>query len=67
METMIVGFFLGIIGFGFFTYGRKQQAPVPLCVGIALFVIPYFIKNLTLLIIVGIGLILLPILLRNRF
>lgn len=67
METMIVGFFLGIIGFGFFTYGRKQQAPVPLCVGVALFVIPYFIKNLMLLIIVGIGLILLPILLRNRF
>ena len=65
METMIVGFFLGIIGFGFFTYGRKQQAPVPLCVGIALFVIPYFIKNLTLLIIVGIGLVLLPTFIRR--
>lgn len=67
MEVLVVGFFLGIIGFGFFTYGRKQHAPVPLCVGIALFVIPYFIKNISLLIAVGIGLMFLPFLLRNRF
>jgi len=67
MEIMIVGFFLGIIGFGFFSYGRKQQAPVPLCVGIALFALPYFIKNVPLLIASGISLMALPILLRNRW
>lgn len=35
----------GAIGLGYFTYGKKQRAVVPLFVGIALFIFPYFITN----------------------
>jgi len=50
----------GAIGLGFFTYGRKQQAVVPLFAGIALIVFPYFIPNLFILIITGIAIVLMP-------
>jgi hypothetical protein len=39
----------GSIGAGFFIYGRKQKAVVPLCVGVALCVFPYFIGNVYVL------------------
>lgn len=50
----------GSIGLGFFIYGRKQQAVVPLAVGIALFVAPYVIANVYLLVLVGVVLVALP-------
>jgi hypothetical protein len=34
----------GSIGFGFFLYGRKQRAIVPLTCGLALMVFPYFVR-----------------------
>jgi len=33
----------GGLGVGYFSYGRKQKAIVPLLLGIALFIFPYFI------------------------
>jgi hypothetical protein len=54
------GMLFGAIGLGFLTYGRKQKAVVPLFVGIALFIIPYFVSNTFLLVIVGIALMALP-------
>jgi len=50
---MIGAFLFGALGLGFFTYGRKQRAIVPLCTGVALFIFPYFMPNITLLLIVG--------------
>lgn len=58
--TLLWGVIFGSVGFGFFIYGRKQQAIVPLAVGVALFVAPYFISNLYLLLLVGAVLIALP-------
>ena len=60
MGRLIWGFFFGMIGFGFFTYGKKQRAVVPLCVGIAFFVVPYFVTDPYALIAIGLGLIALP-------
>ena len=54
----------GSIGLGFFIYGRKQQAVVPLVVGIALFVVPYVIANLYLLLLAGVVLVALPYFVR---
>lgn len=51
-------------GLGFFVYGRKQKAVVPLICGLILFIYPYFVSNLTLLIIAGITLIAIPYFLR---
>ena len=58
--TLLWGVIFGSVGLGFFIYGRKQQAIVPLAVGIALFVAPYVIPNLYLLLLVGVTLIVLP-------
>jgi hypothetical protein len=49
----------GSIGLGFFMYGRKQRAPVPLVCGIVLMVFPYFVGNVWLL--AGIGALLIAI------
>jgi hypothetical protein len=59
-STLLWGVVFGSIGLGFFIYGRKQQAVVPLVVGIALFVVPYVIPNLCLLLLAGIILVALP-------
>ncbi len=39
----------GAIGLGYLTYGRRQKAIVPLVIGVALILVPYFIPNLYLL------------------
>lgn len=54
----------GTIGLGFFTYGKKQNAVVPLFTGIALFLFPYFIPNVYILVIVGVVLVALPYFVR---
>jgi len=63
-SLFVWGALFGIIGIGFFTYGKKQHATVPLIVGIALFVIPYLISNLYLLVITGVVLVVIPYFLR---
>ena len=63
-SLFIWGMVFGIIGLGFFKYGRKQNAVVPLFTGIALFVFPYFISNVYMLVIVGIILVVLPYFVR---
>jgi hypothetical protein len=54
----------GSIGFGFFLYGKKQKAVVPLITGIALCVVPYFIANVYVLVGVGVVLMAIPFLVR---
>ena len=58
------GMVFGSLGLGFFMYGKKQRAAVPLIVGIALFVIPYFISNVYMLVIAGTALVALPYFVR---
>lgn len=62
--ALMWGVLFGGIGLGFFMYGRRQKAVVPLFSGIALFVFPYFISNVYLLVAVGAGLIALPYFIR---
>jgi hypothetical protein len=56
--------FFGSIGLGFFIYGRKQRAVVPLLCGLALMVFPYFVSNVMLLVGIGVLLIAIPYFLR---
>ena len=63
-STLIWGMIFGSIGLGFFLYGKKQKAIVPLVTGIALFVFPYFITDLYLLILTGTVLTVLPYFVR---
>ncbi len=50
----------GSIGLGFFMYGKKQQALVPLCCGVALMVFPYFVTGTAWLLIIGVALMAVP-------
>jgi hypothetical protein len=58
------GMLFGAIGFGYFLYGKKQKAVVPLLTGIALSVVPYFIANVYVLVIVGVILVTIPYFIR---
>ncbi|MEO7065718.1 MAG: hypothetical protein ABI114_02310 [Rhodanobacter sp.] len=58
--TLLWGVLFGSIGFGFFLYGKKQRAIVPLVCGLVLMVFPYFISSAVWLVIVGILLIATP-------
>jgi hypothetical protein len=65
METLLWSVFFGSIGFGYFIYGKKQSHAVARYTGISLMVYPYFIQNVTALVIVGFMLLLLPKLLNR--
>jgi len=61
---LVWGMLFGAIGLGFFIYGKRQKAVVPLFTGIALFVFPYFKSNVHLLVGVGAFLVVLPYFVR---
>jgi hypothetical protein len=63
-SLLLWGMLFGSIGLGFFTYGKRQKAVVPLMVGIALFILPYLITDVYALVAAGIGLIALPYFVR---
>ena len=54
----------GAIGMGYFVYGKKQRAIVPLLCGVALMVFPYFISHTTWLVVVGVALAAVPYFVR---
>ena len=58
------GMLFGAIGFGLFLYGKKQKSVVPLIAGIALCVVPYFITNVYVLVMVGVILVAIPYFVR---
>lgn len=63
-SIMIWSVLFGGIGIGFFMYGKKQKAIVPLCTGLALFVFPYFVSSVAMLLIVGVILVAIPYFIR---
>lgn len=62
--SLLWGVLFGSIGLGFFVYGKKQKAPVPLACGLALMVFPYFISNGALMVVVGAVLMAIPYFVR---
>jgi hypothetical protein len=62
--TLLWGVIFGSIGAGFFVYGKRQGAPVPLLCGIALCVFPYFVSNSWLMVVVGAALMAIPYFVR---
>jgi hypothetical protein len=54
----------GSIGLGYFIYGKKQKAVVPLVCGVALMVFPYLVSNALLLVGIGAVLAAIPYFLR---
>lgn len=62
--VLIWGIIFGSIGAGFAIYGKTQKAIVPLCVGVALCVFPYFIANVYVLVGIGVVLVAIPYFVR---
>jgi predicted membrane protein len=63
-SLLIWGMVFGSVGLGFFIYGKKQKAAVPLLVGIALFIFPYFMSDVYLLVLTGTALVVTPYFVR---
>lgn len=63
-STLLWGLLFGSIGLGFFVYGRRQKMVVPLLTGVALMILPYFVSNTFLLVMLGVGLLAIPYFLR---
>ncbi|MDD3815793.1 MAG: hypothetical protein PHZ02_14245 [Desulfocapsaceae bacterium] len=66
MDTTLIftGLIFGSIGMGYILYGRKQVNMMALLSGVALCVVPYFISSVWITIAVGIGLVLLPFMIK---
>src|SRR3569623_548990 len=62
--VLLWGLLFSSIGLGFFIYGKKQSAAVPLLTGVALMVFPYFVAIVYLLVAIGVALIALPYFVR---
>jgi len=62
--SLLWGLLFGSIGLGFFIYGKRQKAVVPLVCGVTLMIFPYFIANSILLVTIGVALVALPYFLR---
>lgn len=62
--SLLWGLLFGSIGLGFFIYGKKQRAVVPLVCGLALMAFPYFVSNIALLVAIGALLMAIPYFIR---
>ncbi len=60
MDTLIASIFFGIIGSGYFMYGKKAHNPVPLVSGVLLCVFPYFIDSFLWTMVIGVALLAAP-------
>jgi hypothetical protein len=63
--VLLWGLLFSSIGLGFFLYGKKQRAVVPLVCGLVLMIYPYFIPNVVALVAIGVVLIAVPYFFRS--
>jgi hypothetical protein len=63
-SQLLWGLLFSSIGLGFFIYGKKQKAVVPLFCGLGLMIYPYFVSNTILLVAIGITLMAAPYFIR---
>ncbi len=59
-SSILWALLFGSIGSGFFIYGKKQQAGVPLICGLTLMILPYFVSSTLVLVLLGAMLIAVP-------
>ena len=59
-STLLWSLLFSMVGLGFFMYGKKQKALVPLICGMVLMIFPYFVSNSYAMVIIGAAFIALP-------
>lgn len=60
MTAFLLGALFGLIGFGYFLYGKRQKEMMPMLVGLALCVYPYFVTQVYLMVLIGVVLMAVP-------
>jgi hypothetical protein len=58
--NLMWGMLFGSVGLGFWMYGRKQKQLVPWLSGLGLMLVPYFVSNTWVLLVLGAALCALP-------
>jgi hypothetical protein len=64
LAPLLWGVLFSSIGLGYFIYGKRQGAPIPLASGVALMVFPYFVSNSWAMVLVGAALMAVPYFVR---
>ncbi len=64
VATLVWGMLFGAIGVGYFIYGKRQSALVPLVCGLLLMIFPYFFSSAWALVLVGVVLMAIPYFIR---
>lgn len=62
--ALLWGLLFGSIGIGFLVYAKQQKAVVPLVVGLALSIYPFFVSNVYALVLIGLTLTAVPYFIR---
>ncbi len=62
--SLISELLFSAVGVGYFIYGKRQRATVPLVCGLVLMIFPYFVSSTVLLLIIGVVLLALPYVVR---
>lgn len=60
MNSLMLSFVFGVVGMGFFMYGKKAERYVTMGVGAGLMVVPYFITSVVVMLVVCGGLMVVP-------
>ena len=63
-SSLIWGVIFGSVGLGYFVYGKKQHAVVPLVCGVVLMVLPYLVSAAWLLVVLGAAIAAVPYFVR---
>jgi hypothetical protein len=64
LAPLLWGVLFSSIGLGYFIYGKRQGAPLPLVCGIGLMVFPYFVSNSWAMVLTGAALMAAPYFVR---
>ena len=62
---LLISAIFGLIGTGYFMYGKSAGRMVPLGTGVVLMVFPYFLPNIIAMIIVGMVVTVVPFFVRE--
>ncbi|MFO0827078.1 MAG: hypothetical protein U0572_02925 [Phycisphaerales bacterium] len=60
MESFVVGFFTGLVGLGYFMYGKREGKFSAILSGVLLSVYPFFLSNMIALVLVGVAFAAIP-------
>ena len=63
--SLMFSMVFGTVGMGFLMYGKKMGEMIPVGVGLALMICPYFITNVAVLLVVCAALMAIPFYLRG--